>query len=208
MGSWDKSWIAVKELWTLAVCSNALWVGACSRILSNPIAARENWNKYVRPHGPRHSGPMAPVGCAQNTIATADVFLRFGGATTSKSDLDCFWLSDYSMLLLFFDFLFLGGKDIIIQPHLFNCSNWSHSKWALPFICNGNDYEIVFVLSSLVWWVRVEWWNCLTRFHPLFLEYCFSLLDETYNSVFPDISFFLYALTLFLFWSLKLIRSM
>lgn len=43
-----------------------------------------------------------------------------------------------------FFLLFLGGKDIIIQPHLFNCSNWSHFKWALPFICNGHDYEIVF----------------------------------------------------------------
>lgn len=43
-----------------------------------------------------------------------------------------------------FFLLFREGKDIIIQPHLFNCSNWSHFKWALPFICNGHDYEIVF----------------------------------------------------------------
>lgn len=58
-----------------------------------------------------------------------------------------FWLCDYSMLpslSLPLFLLFLEGKDIIIQPHLFNCSNWSHIKWALPFICNGHDYEIVF----------------------------------------------------------------
>lgn len=46
--------------------------------------------------------------------------------------------------------LFLGGKDIIIQPHLFNCGNWSHSNWALTFIFNGNDYEIAFMLGSQV----------------------------------------------------------
>lgn len=68
--------------------------------------------------------------------------------------------------------LFLRGKDIIVQPHLFNCGNWSHSNWALPFICNGNDYEIAFVLSSLVWWVRVEWHDGFSWDFICFLEYC------------------------------------
>lgn len=103
---------------------------------ASSTAGLEYWNKKARPHGPGHSGPKAPVGPAQNTISTPDVFLRFGSATTSKSDLivfDCVIIRRCRLFLLF-----LGGKDIIIQPHLFNCSNWSHSKWALPFICNGN----------------------------------------------------------------------
>lgn len=97
---------------------------------------------------PRRSGLTAPVGWAQNTIFTPDVFLRFGSAATSKSGLivfDCMIIQCCRLFLYF-----LRGKDIIVQPHLFNCSNWSHSNWALPFICNGNDYEIVFELSSLV----------------------------------------------------------
>lgn len=136
-------------------------------------AALQCWNQEARPRGPRHSGPTAPVGWAQNTISTPDVFLRFGSATTSKSHLivfDCVIIQCCRLFLLF-----LGGKDIIIQPHLFNCSNWSHSNWALPFICNGNDYEIVFVLSSLVRWVRAQWYDCFSRFHPFFGALCFSL---------------------------------
>lgn len=66
---------------------------------------------------------------------------------TSKSDLIVLivWLFNAAVSLSpSFFLLFLEGKDIIIQPHLFNCSNWRHFKWALPFICNGHDYEIVF----------------------------------------------------------------
>lgn len=109
MGSWDNSWMAVKGLWTLAVCCNTLWVGTRSRVLSNPIAALQYWNKWARPRGPRHSGPTAPVGWAQNTISTADVFLRFGSATTSKSDLIVFDCVIIQCCRLFF-FYFWGEK--------------------------------------------------------------------------------------------------
>lgn len=102
----------------------------------------------ARPRGPRRRGPTAPAGWAQNAISAADIWLRFGGAATSKSDLIVFDSVIIQHCRLFL--LFLGGKDIIIQPHLFNCSNWSQSKWALPFICNGHDWEIVFIMKSLV----------------------------------------------------------
>ncbi|TNN83073.1 hypothetical protein EYF80_006680 [Liparis tanakae] len=52
MGSWDKSWTAVKGLCTLAVCCIALWVGTHTSVLGNPKAALPYWNKEVRPRGP------------------------------------------------------------------------------------------------------------------------------------------------------------
>lgn len=61
-------------LWALAVCCSSLWVGTHSSVLSSPIAALQYCNKKARPHGPRRSGPTAPVGWAQNAISAADVF--------------------------------------------------------------------------------------------------------------------------------------
>lgn len=170
MESWDNSWTTAKRLWTVAVCSSALWVGTHTSVLSSPKASLQPWNKQAWTHGPRLRGPTAPVGWAQNAISTPDVFVRFGSATTSKSDLIVFDWYDYSVLPSFS--LFLGGKDIIIQPHLFNCSNWSHSNWAWPFICNGNDYEIVLVQSDLVWWAKV----CMIWLLQLRLVYFLNIL--------------------------------
>lgn len=86
-----------------------------------------------------------------------DVFLRFGSTTTSKAHLIVFDCIIIQCCPLFF--FYFWGKDIIIQPHIFNCGNWSHCNWALPFICNGNDYEIVLVRGSLDWWaeIRMDW---------------------------------------------------
>lgn len=133
----------------------ALWVGTHSGVPGNSAAALQHRTERARPHGPRRSGPTAPVGWALDAISATDVLLRFGGATTSKSDLIVFDGVIIQRCRLFL--LLLGGKDIIIQPHLFNCSNWSHSKWALPFIHNGHDSEIIFAMRSLVWWVKLQW---------------------------------------------------
>lgn len=137
-----------------AADSGAPWVGTHSATRQQHCAAHRN-ERGPDPLGPRRRGPTAPAGWAQNAISAADIWLRFGGAATSKSDLIVFDSVIIQHCRLFL--LFLGGKDIIIQPHLFNCSNWSQSKWALPFICNGHDWEIVFIMKSLVWWVRAQW---------------------------------------------------
>lgn len=132
-GSWDASWLAADS-------DAVLQYSVGGNTLRDPEAAaalRYRGKSGARPCGPRRRGPTAPVGWAQNAISAADVLLRFGGARTSKSDLIVFDNVIIQRCRLFL--LFLGGKDIIIQPHLFNCSNWSQSKWALPFICNGHD---------------------------------------------------------------------
>lgn len=164
MGSWDNSWTAVKELWWSAamLCgwehtpvSSATQKQPCSTGISrpDPVACDTLVQRRLS------AEPKTPF---LHQMYFLDLVVQQLQSPT--------WL--FLIVWLFnaavFFFYFLGGKDIIIQPHLFNCSNWSHSNWALPFICNGNDYEIVFVLSSLVWWVRVEWYDCFSRFHPVF----------------------------------------
>lgn len=79
-------------------------------------AALQCWNQEARPRGPRHSGPTAPVGWAQNTISTPDVFLRFGSATTSKSHLivfDCVIIQCCRLFLLFL------GEKILSFNHTY-----------------------------------------------------------------------------------------
>lgn len=111
--SWDASWLAADSG---AVLRRSVGGNTLSKPAAPAAAAalRYRGMSGARPRGPRRRGPTAPVGGAQNPISCADVLPRFGGATTSKSDLIVFDSVIIQRCRLFL--LFLEEKDIIIQP--------------------------------------------------------------------------------------------
>lgn len=145
-----RAWLLLMQGWDHEKTLGGLWTPAL--LCCAPLRRSVGGDAQRCPRQPGSSGttmsgpdPVAQDAAvrrrlsaeARNAVSAADVLPRFGGATTSKSDLIVFDGTIIRRCRLFL--LLLGGKDIIIQPHLFNCSNWSHSKWALPFICNGHD---------------------------------------------------------------------
>lgn len=108
-GSWDEPWTAAKGLWRSAA---ALWVGTRYSVRGNPEkTGPQRWNQEAWPRGPRRRGPTAPGRRARSTSSTADIFLRFGSTTTSKSGLivfDCMIIQRCSLSLSLF--FFSGGK--------------------------------------------------------------------------------------------------
>lgn len=139
MGSLDDSWTALRGLWWSAV----RLCGWEHTPVSSATQRQPGSAATSRPD------PMARDAVVQRRLLAepkTPFLLQIYSSDLLVQQLQSpVWL--FLIVWLFyaavFFLLFLEGKDIIIQPHLFNCSDWSHSNWVLPFICNGNDYEIV-----------------------------------------------------------------